>query len=74
MSSLYRRLQALIEAGRRDGSIPPGPGADVLAKACLASVEAVTMALAGEAPADEQLAARVARGLVTPSGDAHPAG
>jgi AcrR family transcriptional regulator len=74
MSDLYRRLQALIEAGRSDGSIPPGPAADVLAKACLASVEAVTMALAGEVPADAQLAARAVRGLVTPSGDADRAG
>jgi hypothetical protein len=65
MSELYRRVQALIEAGRRDGSIPPGPPAGALARACLASIEAVTMALAGQVPEDAEMAQRVARGLVS---------
>jgi AcrR family transcriptional regulator len=64
MSELYRRVQHLVEAGRRDGSIPPGPPADALAKACLAAVESVTMALAGRVPEDEQLAERAARGVL----------
>ena len=64
MSELYGRVQQLIEAGRRDGSIPPGPPARVLARACLAAIEAVTMALAGHEPEDEELAARAARGLI----------
>jgi AcrR family transcriptional regulator len=64
MSELYQRLQGVIEAGRADGSIPPGPSPDALAKACLAAVEAVTMALAGQVPEDERLARRVALALV----------
>ena len=64
MRELHERVERVVEAGRRDGSIPPGPPPGSLARALLASVEAVTMALAGRAPEDEQMAQRVARGLI----------
>jgi AcrR family transcriptional regulator len=64
MRELHERVERVVEAGRRDGSIPPGPPPALLARALLASVEAVTMALAGRVPEDEQMAERVARGLV----------
>ena len=54
------RLTALIEAGRRDGSIPPGPP---LAPALLGAIEGLAMVVAGR-PHDEELAERVARGVL----------
>jgi AcrR family transcriptional regulator len=54
------RLTALVEAGRRDGSIPPGPP---LAPALLGAIEGLAMVVAGR-PHDEELAERVARGVL----------
>jgi AcrR family transcriptional regulator len=67
MAELGERVQRLIVAGRRDGSIPPGPPARALAVSTLAAVEAVVIALAGRVGEDEDVAQRVALGLLTAS-------
>jgi hypothetical protein len=54
----------LIEAGRRDGSIPPGLPAKVVASAWLGAMEGVVIALAGRAPHDEELVARATAGVL----------
>ena len=62
--SLVTRSAALITAGRKDGSIPPGPPAKLVAAAYLGAVEGTVIALAGRAPHDELLAARAAAGVL----------
>jgi AcrR family transcriptional regulator len=62
---LVGRVRRLILAGRRDGSIPPGPPATVLAAAVMSAIEAVVIALAGRPGDDEKIARRVALGLVS---------
>ena len=57
-------LRQLINAGRRDGSIPPGPSATVLAGATLAAIEGAVIAIAGRAGDDRKIARRVALGLL----------
>ena len=54
----------LIEAGCKAGSIPPGPPARVLALAFVGVIEGSVIALAGQAPHDELLAARAAAGVL----------
>lgn len=54
----------LIEAGREAGSIPPGLPAGTLAQALVGALEGITIALAGQAPYDEFLAARTASGVL----------
>jgi AcrR family transcriptional regulator len=61
---LIRRLIRLINAGRRQGSIAPGPPARVLALAFTGALEGAVIALAGQAPYDELLATRVAAGVL----------
>jgi AcrR family transcriptional regulator len=61
---LVGRVRRLILAGRRDGSIPPGPPAAVLAAATMSAIEAVVVACAGRPGDDEEIARRVALGLV----------
>ncbi len=56
---LVKRLVRLINAGRKDGSIPPGPPARAVALALMGALEGVVITLAGQAPHDEALAARV---------------
>jgi AcrR family transcriptional regulator len=63
---LLGHVQRLILAGRRDGSIAPGPPATVLARAVMSAVEGVVIALAGRIGDDEKLARRVALGLLNP--------
>jgi AcrR family transcriptional regulator len=60
---LALRFAALITAGRRDGSIPPGPPAKTLASAITAAIEGLAIHLAGM-PQDEVLAERIVRGLL----------
>jgi len=60
---LVTRVRRLIEAGRADGSIPPGPPATALAAGLLAAIEGAVIALAGHPEHDEEIAERVARGL-----------
>src|ERR1700730_9063101 len=73
--TLVRRCARLINAGRRDGSIPPGPPARVVALAFVGALEGAVIALAGQAPHDELLAARAATGMLglssPPTGSFH---
>jgi hypothetical protein len=59
-----KRVARLIKGGRRDGSIPPGPPVRVVAQAYLGALEGAVIALAGQAPHDEVLAARAAAGVL----------
>jgi AcrR family transcriptional regulator len=59
-----KRGARLINAGRRDGSIPPGPPARAVALAFLGALEGAVIALAGQAPHDELLAVRAAAGVL----------
>lgn len=61
---LVERCAGLVAAGRRNGSIPPGPPAKIVAAALLSAVEGAVIALAGRAPHDELLAARAAAGVL----------
>ena len=58
---LVRRCARLIEAGRKEGSIPPGPPARTTARAFIGALEGAVIALGGQAPHDEVLAARAVR-------------
>ncbi len=62
--TLVKRCARLIDAGRRDGSIPPGPPARVVARAFWGALEGAVIALAGQAPHDELLAARTVAGVL----------
>ena len=62
--TLTERAAALIDAGRRDGSLPPGPPARTVALAYWGAVEGAVITLAGQAPHDELLAARTAAGVL----------
>jgi hypothetical protein len=61
---LMKRCARLIEAGREDGSIPPGPPAKAVALAFWGALEGAVIALAGQAPDDELLAARAVAGVL----------
>jgi AcrR family transcriptional regulator len=65
IKELVWRVRQLILAGRRDGSIPPGPPAIVLAAATMSAIEGVVIALAGRPGDDEEIARRVALALVS---------
>jgi AcrR family transcriptional regulator len=62
--TLVRRCTRLIKAGREEGSIPPGPPARAVALAFVGALEGAVIALAGQAPHDELLAARAAAGAL----------
>src|ERR687898_2004201 len=62
--TLMKRCAGLIEAGRNDGSIPPGPPATAGALAFWGALEGAVIALAGQAPHDELLAARAVAGVL----------
>jgi AcrR family transcriptional regulator len=62
--ALVKRCASLINAGRRDGSIPPGPPARTVARAYWGALEGAVIALAGQAPHDELLAARTVAGVL----------
>ena len=68
---LFKDCARLIEAGRRNGSIPKGPPAGVLALAYWGALEGAVISLTGQAPYDEQLAAPPPRGCSAWS-PAHP--
>jgi AcrR family transcriptional regulator len=63
-AGLVKRLVRLIDAGREDGSIPPGPPARAVALACVGALEGAVITLAGQAPHDELLAARAVAGVL----------
>ena len=62
--SLVKRCSRLIKAGRRMGTIPPGPPARVVALAFMGAMEGTVIEVAGQAPHDEVLAARAAAGVL----------
>jgi len=64
MAELVGRVRCVIDAGRADGTIPPGPAAVVLAMASLAAIEGAVIALAGRDGEDEEVAERIVRGLL----------
>ncbi len=59
-----KNFARLITAGRKDGSIRPGPPAHVVALAAMGALEGAVIGLAGQAPYDESLAARAVAGVV----------
>jgi hypothetical protein len=59
-----KRVARLVNAGRKEGSIPPGPPARAVALAFLGALEGAVIAVAGQAPHDEVLAARAAAGVL----------
>jgi AcrR family transcriptional regulator len=62
--ALVKRCARLVEAGRRDGSIPPGPPAKAVGRALSGAIEGTVIAMAGRAPHDAELAARAAAGIL----------
>jgi AcrR family transcriptional regulator len=62
--ALLKRCVRLINAGRKAGSIPPGPPARIVALAFLGAIEGLVIELAGRVPHDELLAARAAAGVL----------
>jgi AcrR family transcriptional regulator len=62
--SLVKRCTRLINAGRRMGTIPPGPPARVVALAFIGAMEGTVIEVAGQAPHDEVLAARAVAGVL----------
>ncbi len=62
--ALVERCARLIEAGRMERSIPPGPPARAVALAFVGAVEGAVIELTGQAPHDELLAARAAAGAL----------
>jgi AcrR family transcriptional regulator len=67
-AGLVKRLVRLIDAGRGNGSIPAGPPAKAVALAFIGALEGAVIALAGQAPHDELLAARAVAGVLGLSG------
>jgi AcrR family transcriptional regulator len=55
---------SLIDAGRRAGSVPPGPPVRAVALALVGAVEGAIIQLVGLAPHDELLAVRTAAGVL----------
>lgn len=62
--TLVRRCTRLVTAGRRAGSIPAGPPARAVALAIGGALEGAVIALAGQEPHDELLAARAVAGVL----------
>ena len=69
---LVKRCARLITAGRRDGSIPPGPPATAVALAAIGAIEGSVIALRGQAPHDALLAERAAAGVLGVESPAGP--
>ncbi|HUB73781.1 MAG TPA: TetR/AcrR family transcriptional regulator [Solirubrobacteraceae bacterium] len=70
--ALVKRCAWLVNAGRRAGSIPPGPPARAVALALQGALEGAVIALSAQAPHDELLAARAVAGVLgVPAASAH---
>ncbi len=69
LESFIERASRLIAAARRAGSLPPGPPARTLARAYFGAIEGLVIQLEGQAPHDEVLAERAARGVLGVPGD-----
>jgi AcrR family transcriptional regulator len=59
-----KRVARLIDAGRRRGTIPPGPPARAVALAFFGAMEGTVIQVAGRKPHDELLAARAVAGVL----------
>lgn len=59
-----KRCTKLVNAGRKAGSIPPGPPARAVAMGLLGALEGAVIALSGHAPHDELLADRAVAGVL----------
>jgi AcrR family transcriptional regulator len=70
--TLFKLCARRVNAGRRDGSIPPGPPARQVALAFWGALEGAVIALAGQAPHDEVLAARTVAGVLGLDGPPGP--
>jgi AcrR family transcriptional regulator len=64
-SENVERVRRLVVAGRRDGSIAPGPPAVAVARALLAAIEGAVIVLRGRVGEDEVVAGRIAVGLLS---------
>ena len=62
--SLVGRCIRLIDAGRASEAIPAGPPARAVALAFVGAMEGAVIELSGQAPHDEELAARAAAGVL----------
>jgi AcrR family transcriptional regulator len=62
--TLIKRCIGLINAGRRDGTIPVGPPAKTVALALMGALEGAVIELAGQTPYDELLAERAVAGVL----------
>lgn len=62
--TIVKGCTGLVTAGRKSGSIPPGPPAGAVALALVGGVEGAVIQLAGRAPHDELLAVRSAAGVL----------
>jgi hypothetical protein len=71
-ATLIEHCARLVNAGRRAGTIPPGPPARTVALTYWGALEGAVIALAGRAPHDELLAARAVSGVLGLDGS--PAG
>jgi AcrR family transcriptional regulator len=71
-AGLITRLVRLINAGRREGSIPPGPPARAVALGLIGALEGAVIALAGQAPHDEVLAVCAVAGVLGLDGPPAP--
>ncbi|MBT2552785.1 TetR/AcrR family transcriptional regulator [Arthrobacter sp. ISL-5] len=61
---LVQSCVRLIDAGRENGTIPPGPPTSTVALAFVGALEGTVAAVAGLAPHDELLAARAVAGVL----------
>lgn len=68
LDETYDLLEAdcakLVAAGRRNGSVPPGPPARLTAAAMLAVLESIATEVAGKSPHDVELMMRAVRGVL----------
>jgi AcrR family transcriptional regulator len=61
---LIKDCATRIEEGRKQGAILPGPPAKAVAQAYWGALEGTVIALAGQAPDDEELAVRTVAGVL----------